>query len=280
MLECVINVSEGRRVDVIQALAAAAAPSLLDVHSDADHNRSVLTVIGEEAARTVTRAAVQLIDIRDHRGVHPRFGAVDVVPFVPLGTATMIDATAARDRFAIWAADTLQVPSFLYGPNRSLPELRRSARDRHIPDVGPADPHPTAGVIAVGARPVLVAYNVWLSDPAIDLARRIASDLRGPAVRTLALMVGDRVQVSANLVDPLVVGPASLYDSVAARAGVARAELVGLIPRAALEQIPSDRWDELDVGHSRTIEARLAHIGILGMSPARDPSGGGTTPAG
>ena len=263
MLECVINISEGTRLDVVETIGRAAGRELLDVHTDADHNRSVLTLVGEEAARAVTATAVLALDLRHHAGVHPRIGIVDVVPFVPLGSATFADALAARDRFAGWAADTLGVPCFVYGPERSLPDIRREAWDPLVPTTGPEAPHPTAGAIAVGARPLLVAYNVWLAEPDLALAKAIASDIRGPGVRTLGLAVGGEVQVSMNLIDPLVVGPATAYDAVAERAAVARAELVGLVPDAVLDAVDPARWDELDLAAERTIEARLAARGLL-----------------
>lgn len=258
MLECAINISEGRRPRVIAAIAAEAGADLLDVHTDADHHRSVLTVIGEPAARAVTEAAVAAVDVSSHVGAHPRFGAVDVVPFVALDGATLADAVAARDRFARWAAVELAVPCFLYGPERSLPEVRRSAFATLAPDIGPAAPHPTAGAVAVGARPVLVAYNVWLDDADLALARGVARELRSPNVRALGLRVGEAVQVSMNLLDPETMGPAEVYDAVAARARVRRAELVGLLPAAVLGRIARGRWGELDIDEARTIEARVA----------------------
>ena len=142
---------------------------------------------------------------------------------------------AARDSFASWAGAELGLPCFLYGPERTLPEVRRGAFSVLSPDAGPSDPHPTAGACAVGARRPLVAYNLWLESAGLDVARAIARSLRGPAVRALGLPVGDSVQVSMNLVDPLVVGPADVYDQVAAIARIARAELVGLVPRAVLD---------------------------------------------
>jgi glutamate formiminotransferase len=268
MLECVINISEGRRLELVEVIARAAGRELLDVHTDPDHNRSVLTVIGESAARAVTATAVLLLDLTNHEGVHPRIGVVDVAPFVPLGEASLADALAARDRFATWAATELDVPCFLYGPERSLPDVRRSAWATLGPDVGPTAPHPTAGAIAVGARPVLVAYNVWLRDDDLDAARAIARDLRGPATRTLGLQVGDAVQVSMNLIDPMRVGPADVHDAVAARADVARTELVGLLPRAVLDRVDPARWSALDLAEDRTIEARLEQRGLDGTAPS------------
>jgi len=262
VLECVVNISEGARLDVVEHLCSLVAPVLLDVHTDGDHNRSVLTLVGEDGPRSLTRAAVAALDLRDHVGVHPRIGVVDVVPFVPLGDATLADADAAADRFARWAAAELDVPCFRYGSGRSLPAVRRGAFTDFGPDWGPSVPHPSAGAIAVGARPVLVAYNLWLTGADLDAARAIARDLRGPAVRALGLAVGDEVQVSMNLIDPMALGPAQVYDAVATRASVARAELVGLVPRAVLEATEVDRWPQLDLSEERTIEARLATRGL------------------
>ena len=270
MLECVVNVSEGRRADVVAAIGAAAGPCLLDVHSDAHHHRSVLTLAGpyvEDAARAVAREAVARIDLSAHDGVHPRLGAVDVVPFVPLRGSSMDDAVAARDRFAAWAADALALPCFLYGPERTLPDVRRRAFTELCPDAGPAAPHPTAGAVAVGARPVLVAYNLWLAPGVpVAVARGVARSLRSEHVRALGLDVGGQAQVSCNLIDPLVVGPDAVYDAVAAQAAVARAELVGLAPAAVVAGIPEARWAALDLGSSKTIEARLEQAGLDGGS--------------
>ena len=261
MLACVINVSEGRRADVIAALAAAGGDHCLDVHSDVDHHRSVFWLAGadvQDAARALTSEAVATLDLADHAGVHPRIGVVDVVPFVPVDAASsMDDARVMRDAFARWAADALSLPCFLYGDQRSLPEVRRGAFSAFAPDTGPSTPHATAGACAVGARAPLIAYNLWLREPNLDAARGIARALRGPDVRTLALRVGDHVQVSCNLVNPPVVGPADVYDAVARHAAIARAELVGLIGRNILDRVPRGRWAELDLGDDRTLEARL-----------------------
>ena len=260
MLECVINVSEGRRLDVVAAIGAVAGDHLLDVHTDADHHRSVLTLAGPEveaAAFEVVAEAVATIDLREHEGVHPRHGAADVVPFVPLVGSSLDDAVAARDRLVARIEDELGVPCLRYGPERTLPEARRAAAQT------PA--HPTAGVCCVGARPVLVAYNLWLrAGASLDDARRIANEIRSPTLRTLGLQVGDAVQVSCNLIAPSTTGPDAAFDAVAARAGVARAELVGLVPARVLEAIPPARWPALDLSASRTIEARLSQAGLDG----------------
>jgi glutamate formiminotransferase len=262
-LICVINVSEGRRPAAIQRLTRAAGDALLDAHSDPHHHRSVLTVAGEDAPRAIAEVAVAELDLAEHQGVHPRFGVLDVVPFVPVpgSTATLDDAVAARDRFATWAGDSLALPCFLYGPERSLPDVRRGAFGTLHPDAGPPHPHPTAGAVAVGARMALLAYNLWLADHDIDVARQVAQGLRGEHVRALGLRVGDGAQVSMNLLDPLTVGPATIYDRVAAKVTIARAELVGLAPRAVLDAAPTERWTELDLAADRTIEARLEQLG-------------------
>jgi glutamate formiminotransferase len=277
VLECVVNISEGQQAQVLAAVAAAAGPDLLDVHTDADHNRSVLTLVGEAAPRAVARAAVARIDLRDHHGVHPRLGVVDVVPFVPLAGATMADAVTARDRFLAWMASELGVPGFAYGPGaggpgdgeRTLPEVRRGAFVALAPDAGPAQPHPSAGAVAVGAREVLVAWNVWLAEPDLATARRIAREIRGPHLRALGLPVDGGAQVSMNLVTPDVLGPDEAWDLVVQRAPVARAELVGLLPSSALARIDPARWGQLDLDEDRTIEHRLAvaHQPRGGASP-------------
>jgi glutamate formiminotransferase len=266
VLECVVNVSEGRRADALERLTGAAGGDLLDLHHDPHHHRAVLTLVGEIAARAVAREAIGLLDLRTHEGVHPRLGVVDVVPFVPLRDATMADAVAARDAFATWAAAELEVPCFFYGPGAgdpTLPDLRRDAWSSRTPDRGPAQPHPTGGAICVGARAVLVAYNVWLAGDDVALARRVAAAVRAPAIRTLGLAVGRRTQVSMNLIAPQELGPAAAYDLVrdearAVGAEIDGAELVGLVPEAVLRAVPEARWSELDLAADRTIEARLA----------------------
>jgi glutamate formiminotransferase / 5-formyltetrahydrofolate cyclo-ligase len=275
-LECVINVSEGRDPAAVAALAHAAGPVLLDLHSDWHHNRSVLTLAGGrgtllDAVQAVATRTVAILDIRHHEGAHPRLGTLDVVPWVsldgwPLANGPIQRATQVRDDFARWAGRTLSLPCFWYGPERSLPDLRRQAWRTLAPDTGPALPHPVAGATAVGARAILVAYNVWLAEPDLKMARQIATALRGPKVRALAFAIGEQVQVSCNLIDPWTVGPAAVFDAVARHADIARSELVGLAPRAVLEGVPRHRWTELDLDPATTIEARLERAGLDGGS--------------
>jgi glutamate formiminotransferase len=262
VLECVVNVSEGRDAEAIAALARAAGPDLLDLHTDAHHHRSVLTLVGEQAPRRVAEEAIGRLDLSAHAGAHPRLGIVDVVPFVPLTGSSMADAKRARDELARWLVDEHGIPVFLYGDERSLPDVRRGAFRTLTPDLGPSTPHPTAGAACVGCRPILVAYNVWLRDASIAEARAIATAIRSREVRALGLLLGDQVQVSMNLLEPGVVGPDAAYDLVAhhvrSPAHIERAELVGLVPADVLDAIDPERWSELDLSREQTIEARLA----------------------
>ena len=249
--------SEGRRGDVVVSIGEAGERSgvhLLDIHSDADHNRSVLTFGGRagplvDGLVACTRAAIEAIDLRTHEGTHPRLGAMDVVPFVPRDGAGMPEAVAAARSCAerIWAETGL--PSFLYeqaASGRSLPEVRRRAFRDLDPDFGGPGPHPSAGAAVVGARATLVAYNVVLATADVGVARRIATAIRErdgglPGVRALGLPLESRgvVQVSMNLIRPAVTNIGDAFDAVAALAAsegieVLDSEIVGLTPRAAL----------------------------------------------
>jgi glutamate formiminotransferase len=279
--QCVVNISDGRDPAIVGAVADAGGDLLLDVHSDPEHHRSVLTLAGpldevEAAARRVAAAAVAAIDLTAHSGVHPRLGAVDVVPFVPLtgpqGATTAWDAVVgARDRFADWMGSALGVPCFRYGPERSLPAVRRGAFTEFAPDTGPDRPHPTAGATAVGARTALIAYNVWITAASpggleaaevLAVARDLAARMRRPGLRTLGLAVGGGAQVSCNVVDPDRVFLTDVYDAVAAGAAeraceARRGELVGLLPDSALIAVPERRWAELGLRTEDTIGYRM-----------------------
>ncbi len=275
IIECVVNVSEGRDERVLAQLAAPLGPVLLDVHSDPDHHRSVFTLAGPaddvtEASKALATAAVELLSLSGHQGAHPRLGVLDVVPFVPYDPGrpppTDLDGVVPRrDDFALWLGDTLGVPSFLYGPlaggrTRTLPEIRRQAFAPLRPDAGPGAPHPSAGASAIGARGVLVAYNVWVSS--VEVAEAVAPLVRSPRVRALGLAVGDRAQVSCNLVAPGDFGPDLLYDAVAtevraAGGDVLGAELVGLLPGSVLAAVPPARWRELGLTEEMTVESPL-----------------------
>lgn len=268
VLEAVVNVSEGRDEAVIAAIGAAGGDCLLDVHADAHHHRSVYTLAGEPAAveravLDVALRAIALVDLGTHEGVHPRLGVVDVIPFVPY-TVPVARALAARARVANKLAEA-GVPCFFYGPERTLPEVRKGAFTTLSPDVGPPVPHGRAGASCVGVRPVLVAYNLVV-DADLETARLVARRLRRPTIRALAFRTGEETQVSFNLVEPATAGPELVYDEVAALIGVKRAELVGLIPDDVLAAVPPSRHLELDLSPERTVEARLAR------APARPPA--------
>jgi glutamate formiminotransferase len=278
VLECVPNVSEGQDAHVIAALSEACGPSLLDVHSDADHHRSVFTLAGPGprdvvgAVQSLARVVAEQIDLRVHRGVHPRLGALDVVPFVAFDEPRQaaVDAAVA---FADWVAAALGLPVFLYDradpAGRSLPEARRDAFVRRAPDRGPRTPDPQLGAVAVGARPPLVAVNCWLDTDEIALARTIAGDVRErdgglPGVRALGFpLSGGSTQVAMNLVDLDRTGIEAACTEVrrraeAAGAQVTRVEVVGLVPAAELALSSQAFLDWSGLGPEVTIEARLA----------------------
>lgn len=264
MLECVVNISEGQDKAKLSMLADLVGIDLLDLHSDVDHNRSVFTLFGTDSVRNLARRAIAALEIGPHAGVHPRIGIVDVVPFVALDLSTFDDALGARNEFAEFAGNELGVPCFLYGPERSLPYIRAHAFKDLFPDVGPSRPHSTAGAICVGARPTLIAYNVWLRNTPLEKTKLISTSIRGESVRALGLQVGKHTQVSMNLIAPHLVGPADVYDTIARQVEIERAELVGLLPARVLAQIPRTRWSELDVGSERTIEWRIAQRNRIG----------------
>ena len=285
MLECVVNISEGRRPDVVAAVAAGCGPALLDVHTDPDHHRSVLTLAGPaeevaEAGLALNRRAVERIVLSLHAGVHPRLGAVDVVPFVPLAPDGMDRAAAVARSWGERAATELGIPVFLYADadpaGRSLPDLRRTAFRERRPDFGPPVPHPTAGGVAVGARPVLVAVNCELGGGsatglAADLAaaRAVARAVRErdgglPGVRALGFIRASkgRAQVSMNLVDLPATGVETACEAVRREAeqhgrDVTAVELVGLLPAAELARCSGKFLTWAGLTPDRTIEGRL-----------------------
>jgi len=280
VLEAVVNVSEGRDTRRIGAIGAAAGAALVDVHSDADHHRTVFTIASREAAMTeaatrrLTEVALEDLDLREHAGVHPRLGVVDVVPFVALAPTPADIAVTAAHAFGAWLARAHRVPVFFYADaapdRRALPDVRRDAFTPALPpDLGPAAPDPRAGATAVGARPPLVAVNVELATDDLTVATRIARETRERdggllGVRALGLPLESRgtVQVSLNLVDLAHTGVERACTEVRDRArvwevGVARIELVGLLPAAELARC-SDAfrtWSGLD--ERATVEARV-----------------------
>jgi glutamate formiminotransferase len=271
LFECVVNVSDGRRLDVLDELGLAAGPALRDRHSDAVHNRSVFTLIHHRIelrhhVRNFVVATMRLLDLRDHEGVHPCFGVLDVVPFVALDSRKAEEAATLRNETASWVADTFDVPVFLYGrlrdgSKRSLPEVRRHAFHSLMPDMGPMKPSAERGASAIGARPVLVAWNIWVRGIDLSEGRLIAKALRRPEVRALAFQMPDMVQLSFNLIDPANVRPSMVYDKVLGLLDtrvIDHAELVGLIPDVVLRAEDPKRWKQLGLGEDATIESRLS----------------------
>lgn len=279
MIECVPNVSEGRDLDVLDALAGACGPSLLDRHVDADHHRSVFTLAGPAgwdalpAVVDLATAAAARLDLRTHVGVHPRLGVLDVVPFVALDEA-FLHAVDAAFAFAAWVNTELSVPVFFYDGcaegSRSLPEVRRDAFTRLAPDLGIPEPHPRLGAVAVGARRPLVAVNCWLDTDDLALARAVARAVRErdgglPGVRALGLGLASRgvAQVSMNLVDlartGLEAACTTVRDALADAGGrVTTVELVGLAPAAEIERCSPEFLAWSGLGPEVTIEGRLA----------------------
>lgn len=266
LFECVINISEGENDYLLAQLERTAGESFRHRHSDPFHNRSVFTLINTdiELQRDVfwlIRNAIDVLDLEDHEGVHPRFGVVDVVPYVALDETGRDRARELRDETAAWLGD-LDIPVFLYGQigdqERTLPEVRRRAFRDLLPDRGPRQPDENAGAVAVGERPVLLAWNMYVTGIPADEVSRMARELRGDGIRTLPLRVGSRWQVSCNLIDPFRIGPDVAYDRLVALlpdgGSIEECELVGLAPAAVLLAIDESRWAQLGLSEDLTIE--------------------------
>jgi glutamate formiminotransferase / 5-formyltetrahydrofolate cyclo-ligase len=272
VIECVPNVSEGRRQDVLTQLADSlrAVPGMrvLDVQSDPTHNRSVFTLAGDAAAMAagipaLFEGAIAAIDLKTHRGEHPRMGAVDVTPFIPIDGVTMAECVALAKSVAQDVASRFSLPVYLYeeasaNPERkNLEDIRRGefeglaakmAKPGWAPDFGPAAPHPTAGASVIGARMPLIAYNINLNTNRLDVAKKIASAIRMSSgglryVKAMGIPLEDRgiVQVSMNLTNYEKTPIFRVFDLVkreAERYGVSilESEIVGLVPAAALRQ--------------------------------------------
>ncbi len=287
------NVSEGRDLSAVAAIGQAFEPArLVDVHSDADHGRSVFTLAARQgdlhrALLNGTRATLERLDLRRHRGSHPHVGALDVAPVVYLDERERGAACAEALTSAALIGDELGVPVFLYGQLATDPSRRERAalrsggvgglgdrveRGELRPDHGPARVDPASGATLITARPPLVAFNVDLETDDVELARRIAGDLRESGgglagIRAIGLPLPGRgcAQVSFNVHDPLATPLAELVAAVSASAPVARAELVGLAPRAALRDFPADVPLLAADGH--TIEDALRSIEMTAASP-------------
>ena len=273
LVECVPNFSEGRKSQTVrlirESIESVDSACVLDTHIDPDHNRSVITFVASpervvEAAVNAVRRASELIDMRAHQGEHPRLGATDVLPFVPVRGVTMDDCVQVAHETGEIIARELSIPVYYYEhaalrPERlNLEDVRRGALELlreqittnpdRAPDVGLAQVHDSAGAIAVGARPILIAFNVILRSSELDIARQIARKIRArngglPFLKALGFRLQTRglVQVSMNLVNYEVTGMTAAYDAVHHEANIIgveieSAEIVGLIPRNALDR--------------------------------------------
>jgi glutamate formiminotransferase len=290
LVECVPNISEGTNQTTLDAVAAViedhAGSWLLDHSADVDHQRSVFTLAGYpgrvmSAMQAAIEVAIERIDMRHQQGQHPRIGAVDVVPFIPLGDTTMEQCvTGARD-FAATIAERFDLPVYLYALAAQRPERRRlsdirrprfeglaaAMRERDgQPDFGPPRPHPTAGAVAIGARPFLVAFNVQLSTTDVAVGQRIAQRIRErdgglPAVQALGLELASQgcVQVSMNLLDHERTPLWRLWEEVERLAAAERvspldSELIGLAPASVFLEVA----DHIGVGSFEPIERRIS----------------------
>ena len=298
LIECVPNFSEGRRPEVIDEIVHAVGQidgvTVLDHSRDETHNRSVLTFAGsaEPVVRAATAAvgrALELIDMEQHTGAHPRIGAVDVIPFVPLGGTRIAECVDLARRFGEQIAARFELPVYLYGEAALRPERRRLADVRRgqyealkaeigvnpdrEPDFGPARLHPRGGAVAVGARKPLIAFNVNLASGDLALAKRIAHAIREssgglPAVQAMGVLLENpgqppMVQVSMNLVDWERTGIARVVREIrrlAEGAGVAidHCELIGLAPTGALLEVAAEGLGLRDFSPDQALELRLA----------------------
>jgi glutamate formiminotransferase len=287
MLECVPNFSEGRDSTVVVAIADAIAKTpgvlLLGAEADADHNRSVITFAGpsdvvvEAAVRGVGKAA-ELIDLSAHKGVHPRVGAADVIPFVPLNGSTMDDAVAAAHRAGeeIWRR--YGVPVYFYehaagSPKRKrLERVRRKEFDGAPPDIGNITAHATAGASMVGARGLLIAYNVQLATRDAAIAQAIAKKIRAssggfPHVKAMGIYLASRdcAQVSMNLTNFAETPLDRVYDAISSAARehgteAVAGEIIGFIPLRAYEMAPEFFRRAENFSESRILETRIAEL--------------------
>ena len=295
LIECVPNFSEGRRpevlAEIVRAIGQIEGVTLLDYSSDATHNRSVVTFAGqaESVVRSASAAvgrALELIDMERHTGAHPRIGAVDVIPFVPIGHTRLEECVDLARRFGEVIAKQYDLPVYLYAEaalredRRSLANVRRGQYEglreelghspEREPDFGPARLHPKGGAVAVGARKPLIAFNVNLATDDVALAKRIAQAIREssgglPAVQAMGLLLDAPrlAQVSMNLLDYQTTGISTVVaeiERLAGEEGVAidHCELVGLAPTDALLSVAGEVLRLRDFSADQALELRLA----------------------
>ena len=293
IIECVPNISEGRRSDVVarvvEAVRRVRGARLLDYSSDASHNRSVITMAGDaaplkDAVLAIFEIALAEIDLRTHTGEHPRLGAVDVVPFVPIEGATMEECVALAKETARSVAERFAVPVYLYEEassnplRKNLEDIRRGefeglgakmTTDGWAPDYGPPAPHPTAGAAVIGARMPLIAYNINLATDRLEVAKKIAAAIRFSSggfryVKAMGVTLADRgiVQVSINLTNYEKTPMLRVFEVVkreAERHGVTvlESEIVGLVPSAALIDTAQSSLQLAGFKRTQILETRL-----------------------
>jgi glutamate formiminotransferase len=302
IVECVPNFSEGRKPEVIARLIEAvedgreARVAVLGAHADPDHHRAVITFAGEpeamiDAAVEVAARARELIDLRAHRGVHPRLGAIDVMPFVPVSGLTMDECVNLAHRAGARIANELNLPVYFYERAALRPDRRRLESVRRggfeqlreevgvaaesAPDLGPPRLHESAGAVIVGARPFLIAYNVNLRTNDVDAARRIAGRVRArdgglPDLKALGLFLATRelAQVSMNLINYEVTSMEQAYQAVEREAQnlgveIESSEIVGLVPRAALPPDAAARLKIENFSPNLILEDRMNKIFMI-----------------
>lgn len=302
LVECVPNFSEGRRPEVVEAIRGAIASvegvSILDASSDASHNRSVITFVvpldrAVEAAFAGVRTALQLIDLSSHQGEHPRIGAADVIPFVPLEGTTIDDCIALARELGARVGKELEIPVYLYEraatrPGRqNLADVRRGQFEglrkeigvnaERDPDFGPARIHPTFGAVAIGARPFLVAYNIYLGGAEnLQIAKNIAKAVRGssggfPFVKALGLEVDGQAQVSMNLVDTENTPLHVVFDAIRERAleagiEVTWSEIIGLVPERVLFDAAASQLRLTQFAPEQVLERKVHEVASGGES--------------
>ncbi|MCH7683488.1 MAG: glutamate formimidoyltransferase [Gemmatimonadetes bacterium] len=295
-VECVPNFSEGRDPSFIDDLAAAieSVPEahILDIHRDTWHHRSVFTIVGElgavrDATFQAVRLAVSQIDLTRHTGEHPRIGAADVVPFAPIGDTPMESCVMLARQIGRLIGEELQVPVFLYGRAATRPDRRLLSGIRRgefesltstlstspllTPDFGPRAVHPSAGATAVGARKLLVAFNVFLDSSDSSVADRIAKRIRAsdgglPDIQAKGFEVDGRAQVSMNLLDPAITTPAVAYEAVNSLAQqmgirVTQSEFVGLVPESAVDGIDEEALKLQSPLRDQLLEPKVRAVG-------------------
>ncbi len=294
IVECVPNFSEGRRPEVIKKIAAAASRfkkvKVLDMEWDRDHNRSLITLVGDpkqmlDAVFRMIRTATRLIDMEKHQGEHPRIGATDVVPFIPISGITMDQCIRMSKTLGRWVARELKIPVYLYeaAATRSsrvnLADVRKGqyeglkeeikANPQRKPDFGPSKLHSTAGAIVIGARKFLIAYNVNLDSKNVQIAKEIAKKVREkdggfPAVKAMGFEIKDKgyVQVSMNLCDFEKTNMAEVFEKIQEEAKkkrikVINSEIYGLVPLAALVDLVQKTLQSPDFKKTQILETKI-----------------------